>query len=278
VADTEKPKLRTPSKGEPDEAAGRAMDALAHLAIYRWSTDEDADRPSFELLGLFAKGRRFSIGRSRGALAMRPDGRQLCLPNLRDPGSGLAALGFYDLEEDGTIEPKQVPIPGTLDGYGLEKFETKILPTTLTLDESLIHPDLGHQVVGLGYACPNGPWIVVGGDRGLIVWDTLNRRGEAVRVLIDGADRLSRLVWHHRLGGVFGLGINARRGFFQPLAHGVPTGLPRTFTSQPPGAQPGAIPGDPPRVLVKLAERPVEVAVWSERFNRLYAAGEEQTP
>jgi len=127
----------------------------------------------------FARGNDFAHGMDRGEIAIEPGGQRLYMPNLCDPAlvdpaakppTDGSSIGFFDLDEAGQPVPIQMPLEGSLDGHGLNKFELRILPHRIHLGTYRVLPN------GWGFAAPTTHSVIFSGYYGPAVWDTVNRR------------------------------------------------------------------------------------------------------
>jgi len=275
---------------KPDTPGGKAIfSAFHHLLIFRV---EDGKLKS---AGAFARGADFAYGQGWGLIATDPAGKRIFMPNMRDPRSGRPAIGYYDLDEKGMPKPVPVPIEGSLDGRGLNKFKMEIRPTRI---------DVGHFrnfPTGRGFLAPSAKVVVFSGVHGPAVWDTENRRASLGLVYVPGMPGDCMIAGHPKLPVVFGAGGDRDVAFRIEHADGYPTLLPQTtsvpdakFQSAPvvmrgrenrlaiggvgkvhvlPLDNEGRFTG--PAINVAVNGGAVHAIAYSERFDRLYVAVEK---
>ena len=178
-------------------------------------------------VGTFAWGKEFGWARTTGALGIDPAGKRLFLPNLRDPESSLAALGFFDLDDAGMPAPVPVPIAGSLDGFGLDKFEMQLRATRL-----VIAADASFPVLSAGFVVPSPAVALFGGVSGPAMWDTENRRAALDFVHVPLAGPSTLLGGHPKLPVVYGVSPDDGRKlvFRMRQADGYPTLVPTTIS------------------------------------------------
>ena len=214
--------IRGPQRGTPQEAAVFAE--FDHLAVFR------AGPGGLELLGAFGRGEEFAYGQTEGALTVSADGKRLFVPNLVGPKSAQTpgAIGYYDLDEAGSLVPVPVPIEGSLDGHGVNKFDMQIRPTWVYTG--------GWQPLptGLGFVAPSRRVVVFCRDYGPCVWDTEDRREALSAVHVRGMGRC-RVGGHYAAPAIYGVVYGGDRLFMMEHADGFPTLLPQLLSV--PGAQ-----------------------------------------
>ena len=90
------------------------------------------DGPQLKLLGTFA-GKRICVVAHRGNFGPGSGRQATVRTEPADPTFHFAALGYFDLTAEGLPAPVPVPIAGSLDGFGLDKFEMQQLVTRFTI-------------------------------------------------------------------------------------------------------------------------------------------------
>lgn len=192
-----------------------------HLAIFAIAGSE------LKLLGTFARGKEYTAARSVGLLGIDPHGERLFVPNLRDPDSSFAALGYFDLEPDGQLAPVPVPIAGSLDGFGLDKFETQLRVTRVT-----IATDGSFPLLSAGYVVPSPEAAIFGGVSGPATWDTVNRRANLNFVHVPLAGSSTLIAGHPKLPLIYGVSPDDGRKQIFRMRHagGLLTLLPSTIS------------------------------------------------
>ncbi len=199
-----------------------------HLVIFELAKDGTAKQ-----LGAFARGEAFDFGYEISELGIAPDGDRLFLPNLGGGKKESLSIGYYDLDEKGMPVPVPVPIEGSLDGFGLNKFEMEVRPETL-----VVH---GYQPdnAGMGFVVPQKRAALFVTRHGVSLWDTEDRRGALNPVTAPGTALNSRIsssgVWPppgqpDRKGtpAVYGVGYESYVVIRIRHAYGYPTLMPQT--------------------------------------------------
>jgi hypothetical protein len=222
--------LVPPKAGTPEEKT--VYDAFEHLLIA--GVTDRALRP----VGRLAVGEQFGFGQTVATIAVDPAGERLFMPNLHDLSAdthGRAALGYFDLDEQGMPRPVSVPIEGSLDGYGLNKFELQMRPATLLVGSYQALP------AGWGFFSTSKHVVAFGWSHGVAVWDTENRRAELSAVTLLGMAGRSHpgQVYHApqcwiggdpRLPVLYGVGYRNSNVFSIQQVDGYPTFLPQITT------------------------------------------------
>ena len=194
-----------------------AAEQFDHLVIYR------IEGQQLKQVSAFARGTDYTNARIAGALGLDPGGMRLFVPNLKTK-AGTAAIGYFDLDDAGLPKPVPVPIQGSLDGQGLEKFQMELRVT------------LGSG--GLDHALPIGSFGLAAHDRdvalfasysGVGLWDTQNRRGEFAVIYVPGLAISCSIASDPKLPAVYGAAAEAGHNvlFQLQLADGYPTLMPQ---------------------------------------------------
>ncbi|OGV62788.1 MAG: hypothetical protein A2498_02565 [Lentisphaerae bacterium RIFOXYC12_FULL_60_16] len=152
----------------PDSPEGKAItESFHHLALYAVTNRSLAFIMAWGHGPVFTYGGELPLGELLDHTA-----RRLFLPDLHDPAKNQTALGYFDLDADGRPVPVSVPIPGTLDGYGLNEFKQELLPTWVNTHQ-ILNPNARP-----GFLAPTpGTVIFSCGGTEIGLWDTVNRRG-----------------------------------------------------------------------------------------------------
>lgn len=225
-----------------------------------------------------AVGTLFAFGQAHARIAIEPEGRRLFMPNMRAPGNGNPAIGYYDLDSEG--------LPMERDNE----------PAIAWVDTSqvLVHP------TGLGFHPASKNVTLFSGHHGPAVWDTENRLAPLCALPLAGVPAEANLIaGHPALPIVYGAGANVIFGMEH--SGGFPTMLPwkiaipnAAFCSLPivmsraPSFlavgeskriwfvaldQNGRFSGQPANMSV-ASESPRAIA-YSQKFDRLYIAVNE---
>lgn len=275
---------------KPDSAEEKAVfGSFEHALIYAITNK------TLLQVAAFARGTNFLCEQTYGWLTVDDTGKRLFVPNLRDPATKQVGIAYYDLDEKGQPVPIPVPVPGTLDGYGVNKYETQVLPTWINVQHLRPH------TTGLGLSAPNPDTALFSASQGVGVWNPSNRRGPLGYFAFTGETDYWILA-DPALPVVFGATVNANKLFRMAHADGYPTLLPQLiwvsgalFQSRPallPGKKPFLIVGgnaqvhfvplvldgtfspDPP-LAVATTPGPVRAVAVSAKLNRIYAAVEK---
>jgi len=270
------------------EAAHRDF---AHLVVL------DLTGGSAKPLGQFAQGPEFACAQPEGAVGTDPEARRIFLPNMRNPETGAAAIGYYDLDAQGLPKPGPVPIEGSLDGRGLNLFKMEVRPVRIDVDAYRGLP------TGWGFFAPTPDVVIFGGSQGLALWDTTNRRGALSQFTIHQTSSDCRIGGHKAFGYVYGAGKDHCSVFAMAHVNGFLTMLPQIVNASAARCQsaPVVILGQPNRLavggenclylftldregrfagpnnysVVPVPETKVRAIAYSEKFGRLYVAVEK---
>lgn len=273
-----------------DVAQQAAMyDTFDHLVVMTVTNAELVQK------GGFARGPTFASGQTYAAITVPPDGSRVFLPNLRVPTSPpkeQQAVGYYDLDDAGMPVPVPVPIKGSLDGHGLNRFEQKMVATKIHLGQVQGYP------IGYGFFAPSRRVLLFGGAYGPILWDTENRRGALAALYVRSMGTDVLIGGDPAIPAVFGATLGGDSMIRVELAEGFPTLAPQMITvssakfQSPPLVMPGRphrlavgdvnavriIPLDPENRLtaaaqvVPLIQDSVRAIAYSAKFQRLYVA------
>lgn len=266
-----------------------------HLVVF------DVTDGALQPRAAFARGGEFAFGQERGAIGISVAGDLLALPNLRDAAAVSktddgAAIGAYELGTNGLPVPVRVPIPGSLDGFGLSKFDMQVVVR-------MIHVGGFHPLpTGHGFFVPTRDTVLFSGYTGPGLWDTGNRSAELNYLYV--ANMVTCLIGGHRdIPVVYGARLDSGYLVAMRLAEGYPTLMPqvvihsyRQFRSTPvvmtapsprlaiggvnavhvqPLGPDGMFVGTPTTIAV--ASPSVETLAYSDKHHRLYVPV-EKTP
>ena len=282
-------------KVKSDEPVMGPRTEFDHLIIYA------IEGPGqLKQLGAFARGEAFVLGQTYASIGISGDGLRLFMPNLGSAVRNRGQIGYYDLNSSTGLPAKQpVPVPGSLDGYGLNQYEMAVRHETLDL-----HHFDRYLPAGLGWYAPTRDVANFGSENAFATWNTLNRRAALAVNLIRTMPDNIYLVGHPQAPMLYGVGIESDRVAYQQHAQGYPTLRPharaypgRRFRSEP------IIIASPQRVLAvggggnvhlialddqwtptdHIIDHPVDTEqvkaiVWSERFQKLYVPADNAPP
>lgn len=149
-----------------------------HLVIFK------ANKKGLSKVAAECGGDAYMFRRNHAALAVSRDGKRLFIPNLYGPpgdeGSDPGALGYFDLDDAGRLVPVPVPIAGTLDGAGVQRFEMRIKPRTIYVGFGRYGANGTWRYMNPGTVwpafAPNKRVVLFGTSSGIGVWDTEDRR------------------------------------------------------------------------------------------------------
>lgn len=207
-----------PASAAPAEkkAAGSDLDHLVILKI-----DVSPPVPA----GTFARGPQYALGQSEGHIALTPRADRIFVPNLFTENDikdcDGASIGCFDLGEDGMPIPTRVPIEGSLDGYGLNKFDLQVLPKVQFLRAYCSLP------TGWGFVAPTRRAVIFSGYYGPAVWDTENRRAKLGFMQIPNV-ATCHIGAHPSQPVIYGARHDSYFLFMCRQADGFPTLLPQT--------------------------------------------------
>ncbi|MAE62382.1 MAG: hypothetical protein CMJ49_13630 [Planctomycetaceae bacterium] len=215
-----------------------------HLLIYA------IEGRSLTLVAGAARGEHFLHGQAYGAIAVDPRGRRIFMSGL--PGdSDVQALGYFDLDQHGMPMPVPTPIAGTLDGYGLNKHEMKLIPHRISVG------NVQNHTTAFGLVAPSTDVVMFSAYNGAALWDTTNRRAALGYFPIYGAPRDNLIGAHPDLPVIFGAAVGSHQVYQMEHADGYLSMLPATISVA--GARfqskPVVMPGAPNRVAIGGANR-----------------------
>ncbi len=187
---------------EPGEKA-TVPNAFDHLVIFDLSNEK-----KITVAAAVGRGNQFSPSALPAHMTMDPEGRRLFVPNLQiwpERGAMRPAVGYFPLDQAG------LPL--------ISEDQAQLT----VVDVSDFQP----MPTGRGFLADNERILLMAGQDGIMVWDTLDRRAAVSRVLLPGLPVRSGF-----LGGdadrVYWVGAGSGILFSMRHAEGYPTLLPES--------------------------------------------------
>lgn len=256
-----------------DPAQNPVFREFNHLAVYTLTGGV------LQLVQSYAQGTNYVWGQATGRIALDPEGKRLFLPNLRDPATGRAQIGYLVLNTNG------LPI------VVADRAEPAVVDVT----------DVRSNPSGFGFLAATDRVVIFSSIYGPVTWDTENRRAALNCVLVRSVPANCFVGGHPKLTAVFGAAQNSGLVYRVEQVDGFLTMLPQILTV--PGAAftapPVVMPGNPDRVALggvnkihflpldatgRLTETfeelpvtcpAVQAMAYSRKFDRLYVAVEK---
>ena len=228
-----------------------------HLIVYA------IEPAALRQVAAYARGPEFAHGLSVGAIAIDPQGHRIFLPNLQDPNNGGASIGYFDLDGEGMPRRTRVPIQGTLDGRGLNRFELVTKPVRVNVSRFRGLP------TGWGFVAPSlNTVIFTGAGHGPAVWDTQNRRAAIGLLPITTLPGDCLIAADAQLSVLFGAAQGHDSLYRVSHADGYPTLLPHVVQL------PGAVFHSAPTVIVANHNRLAVGGIGKVHFAGLNKRGQ----
>lgn len=243
-----------PKRSTPEEESVSAH--FDHLIIYAIKDGMLVPAP----VGAYVRGEKWAYDMNYGSLTFSPSSDRLFFSNYRDGVRSAHGIAFYDLDEKGMPKPTPVPIKGSLDGQGLEKFDLELRETIIDTT-----PHLRHVPTGMGFYAPLDNFLFTTSNQGVAMWDINNRRAPwgSIHVFYTPGDIF--IGGHRKFSAVYGAGANHQLLFRVIHVDGYLTGMPTNFLLH------GALIQSSPLLVTDMTGTPNRVVVGGANFVHVVA-------
>lgn len=173
---------------EDEDLREKVHEQFDHLLVL------EADDDALTQRNAFGRSAELAFGQSAAALAVSGDGERLFVPNFYGTDEHdvrIGGIGYFDLDDEGDLQPVPVPIEGSLDGRGLSEFDMKLKPTSVYTGFRRTRTDswgrYGGRMPTHSMVAPTRRTVLFDVRSGVGVWDTEDRQQALSEINLRGA-------------------------------------------------------------------------------------------